>query len=245
MAKYMIHTCNDRAWYVKEYLIPSMVDQGIEKADIIYWLDEKREGNLAQFINSMKYCQDMDVDGVWHLQDDVIISSTFKQRTEDHDYGLCAGFACSYDKDLQIANQLFEIANSKLSFDINKVNDVPVNQVPIEQIWYSFCCIRIPNILAKEFIYWWFHVAVNDGEVIRNCINYKKNDDYAFRLFVMKYHPELIAYNIYPNLVNHIDYLVGGSIINSIRGERLAVSLFWDEDELVDKLAERLKADGH
>ena len=32
--KYMIHTCEARLWYVEEYLIPSMLKQGIKEDDI-------------------------------------------------------------------------------------------------------------------------------------------------------------------------------------------------------------------
>ena len=79
--KYMIHACNSRLWYVQEYLVPSMLNQGIEQDDIILYVDENSVGNLASCINSFLALPD-DNKGVWHLQDDVIISRDFKERTE-------------------------------------------------------------------------------------------------------------------------------------------------------------------
>ena len=39
--KYMIHCCPKRMWYVEEYLIPSMLRQGIDRDSIIIWNDNK------------------------------------------------------------------------------------------------------------------------------------------------------------------------------------------------------------
>ena len=50
--KYMIHSCDKRLWYVNEYLIPSMKEQGIKNEDIIIWNDDKHHGNLGSYIDS-------------------------------------------------------------------------------------------------------------------------------------------------------------------------------------------------
>ena len=42
--KYMIHLTPKREWYVNEYLIPSMIKQGIKREDIIKWNDDKGYG---------------------------------------------------------------------------------------------------------------------------------------------------------------------------------------------------------
>ena len=45
--KYMIHACPQRMWYVTEFLVPSMLEQGIPEADITIWNDTEKRGNLA------------------------------------------------------------------------------------------------------------------------------------------------------------------------------------------------------
>ena len=37
----MIHCCPKRIWYVEEYLIPSMLRQGIDRENIIVWKNNK------------------------------------------------------------------------------------------------------------------------------------------------------------------------------------------------------------
>ena len=45
-AQYIIHACLDREWYVDEFLIPSMIEQGIPKENIEVWMDRNRDGCL-------------------------------------------------------------------------------------------------------------------------------------------------------------------------------------------------------
>lgn len=224
MAKYIIHACNSRMWYVDGYLVPSMLEQGINKDDIIVWLDKNNEGNLPAFLKCMEFCGKSEEHGFWHLQDDVIISRKFKEYTERYDTGLVAGFASSYDSDPYF----------------NKQVEVPSGTVNIKDLWYSFCCIRIPNLLVRKFLDWWIKIAVKDGEVIRVCINDKKNDDWAFRRFIMSYYPDMIVQNLKPNLVDHIDYIIGGSIINKERYGRETKSLYFEDTDLIEQLKERL-----
>lgn len=82
--KYMIHSCNQRLWYVKEYLIPSMLKQGIELKDIILWNDYFSVGNQKSWYNSCKYIKQSESlnEGMWHLTDDVMISHKFYFRTK-------------------------------------------------------------------------------------------------------------------------------------------------------------------
>ena len=47
MPKYLIHCCNDRMWYVKEFLIPSMIKQGISTDDIFIYQDKNKIGNFG------------------------------------------------------------------------------------------------------------------------------------------------------------------------------------------------------
>lgn len=224
MAKYMIHSCNSRQWYVDQYLVPSMLEQGISEDDIMVWQDKDEQGNLKMFISSLEYLEDKPY-GVWHLQDDVCICHDFKKRTEELDEGVVAGFCSSYDTDIY--------------FGTDKTT--PTGWVNIEDLWFSFCCMRIPEDIVKEYLYWWKNIAVNDGEVIRICINEGKNDDYAFRLFVKNYYKGRQAYNCKPNLVNHIDYLIGGSLLNKRRGNRDVSSIMWEDDYIIEELKEQLQ----
>ena len=136
--KYMIHACLQREWYVNDYLIPSMLAQGIKKKDIELWLDSNGDGCLQSFFKSMKHCgEDYDPDGgVWHIQDDVVLSKTFYEKTKQYDYGVAYGF-CNND------------------FDGGNVNRF--GRVPQQFQWNSFQCVRIPNSYAKESADWFFN----------------------------------------------------------------------------------------
>ena len=81
--RYMIHSCNQRLWYVKKYLIPSMLEQGIDINDIILFNDFLSVGNQKAFYYSCKYIkQNEQLDaGIWHLTDDAMISHDFYKRT--------------------------------------------------------------------------------------------------------------------------------------------------------------------
>lgn len=210
-------------WYVNNYLVPSMLAQGIPESDINVWEDVTGLGNLESCIRCFETVGELD-GGTWHLQDDVIICSDFKERTERYDDGIVAGFASSYDSDVYKGIK----------------EDVPCGIVPVNQLWYSFCCIRIPNSIAKECADWWHTVGMHDGELIRTCVNDKKNDDYMFRTFLFNYHKELSVRNLAPNLVDHIDYMLGGSIINKGRKGRIVSSLFWEEQDLLEDLSKKL-----
>ena len=54
----------------------------------------------------------------------------------------------------------------------------------------------------------------------------------------------MFARNLSPNIVEHIDYLLGGSIANKKRKGALT-SLYWIERELTDKLKDRLIFEEH
>ena len=219
MAKYMIHACKQRMWYVNDYLIPSMVKQGIGKNDDIFiYLDKNEEGNLVSCMSSFSYVKNIDTEGIWHLQDDVIISSDFKQRTEELDDGLVCGFCCDYD------------ANKKITGTTNMIN-----------MWYSFPCIRIPNRLAIECADWYYNGLSHPTEV-KFFMRNGKNDDLIFRAFLERHYPSMSVTLVKPNLVNHIDYLIGGSTINAERRKgKIVVAEYWEEQQLIDDLAKRLK----
>lgn len=211
----MIHTCNSREWYVTKYLIPSMLDQGIKRTDIIVWYDINNDGCLESCMRSFAMTEEFDCDGVWHLQDDVIISSNFKKRTEELDTGIVCGFCCEYDK-------------------TRKNNGI----VRVVDMWFSFPCIRIPNKIASDCSKW-FYKNVETNFEIKYIANKKKNDDLLFRYFLERYYINENVILVNPNLVDHIDYLIGGSKVNKQR-DKIIRSYYWEENYLVENLKNAL-----
>lgn len=213
MAKYMIHACSKRMWYVTDYLIPSMLNQGISADDITTYLDYNSEGNLKSCIKSFNMLSE--TGGTWHLQDDIIISSNFKEVTENEDNGVRCGFCNIYSSDM------------KSGYVISK------------NMWYSFPCIRIPNYLAHKFVRW-----INSSKIQTKYAAYiadNKHDDMLFKTFmVSEYYGEVIK-NICPNIVDNIDYLLGGSIINRERKNQDINSIYFNETHLISELERNIK----
>lgn len=211
MAKYLIHAIPKRLWYVNDYIIPSMVAQGIDRNDIQIWCDTNRKGCLEMFMQS---CKQLPAHGsTWHLQDDILISSKFREETEKNRRGLVCGLCTVYDHD-----------NEPGCTDVF-------------HMWYSFPCIKIPNQVARGCAEWFYTKVVNDysnAEYQRNIRN-KKYDDSFFRDYVRKYHPNLPVTNLAPNIVEHVDYLIGGTAANYGRAQT-PISRYWYEPELTDKL---------
>ena len=136
---YMIHACPEREWYVKEFLIPSMIEQGINEDDIVIWNSDGRN-NIDSFMECAKYVGESFsyIGGIWHMQDDVVISKTFRERTEKFNNGIVCGFCAA-------------------EFEGGNVNLIGVQ--PVAFMWFSFQCIRIPNIYMKQCADWFYNVA--------------------------------------------------------------------------------------
>lgn len=219
MAKYMIHSCNARKWYVDKYLVPSMLAQGIRQSDILVWNDKNEIGNLESCMQSFLHakcyygCSD---DGIWHLQDDVIICKDFKERTEQYNEGIVCGF-CFYGDEYKHL----------------------IGEVVPKQMWYSFPCIRIPNNIAYECGRWFYKDVINNFQY-QQWVRAKKYDDAVFKIYLIDYIGGTVL-NLKPNLVDHIDYLIGYSVINRIRGNIETRSIYFEDSYLVDELQEKLK----
>lgn len=216
--KYMIHTCPKRKWYVDEFLIPSMIEQGITHPNIIVYNDENNDGHLMAFMNSWKLLKE---DGTWHLQDDIILSSDFRRMTEAYDEGIVCGFVNSY---------------SEYPGDIGYVD--------VSKMWYSMPCIRIPNEIMKEFVGWF--VITETQKKYKAHILAKKHSDVLFWDFLKERHPDMKVLNLAPNIINHIDHLIGGSLINGTRHQtpEEIMSLYWNEECLIVQLEKELKEYG-
>ena len=212
----IIHTCNSRLWYVSDFLIPSLQSQGI--TEIRLWLDRNNEGNLKSCMDCFEWCGGLKDKNSWHLQDDVLISSKFAETIKQVDYytGVVNGFICKIS------------GNSEFT-----------GGVKYDKAWYSFPCIRIPNKIAFECAKWFYREAIVDPKY-RKWVDAQKYDDAFFKDFMETRYPDIDYLNLKPNLVEHVDYLIGGSVINKIRESKSAMSCYWDEPERVRDLENRI-----
>ena len=67
-----------------------------------------------------------------------------------------------------------------------------------------------------------------------------KMDDDVFRTFLLNEHGRETVLNLRPNLVEHVDWIIGGSILSPWRGF-VARAHFWDDEALVDELKEAVR----
>lgn len=214
---YMIHACPGRMWYVMDYLIPSMEAQGIRETEIEVWNDTEGKGNLFSCVESFKSSAKRP-GATWHLQDDVIICRNFAERTREEHDGIVCGFACqNFGPNMQSKGKVPEIF-----------------------MWYSFQCIRIPNETALEFTEW-FDVASRQTKYVTQVAD-RKHDDWFFREFMNERHREDWVTNLSPNLVDHIDYMIGGTMINKDRRIQINRAKFFRDQDLIDDLEKKLKS---
>ena len=214
MAKYLIHAVPRRMWYVENHLIPSMLEQGINKDDIRVYNDEKQEGNLRACMNAFASCDGEG--GTWHLQDDVCICKNFKIITEAIDFGLVCGFS-------------------------SEMYDGPgkIGVVERKEMWFSFPCIRIPNEYARDCADWVTKYIIGNP-VYRDFWEKGKNDDWAFRQYLKEFYTYVHAINIAPNLVDHVDYLVGGGTGDKPR-EKPVRAQYWNDCDIIANLEQKIK----
>ena len=222
MAKYLIHASPSRMWYVTDYLIPSMTDQGISRDDISIWNDANGNGCLKSTMASFASV-DRNDSGIWHLQDDVIIAPDFKMKTEELDQGLVCGFC--YDSAEKWRTEARGYTKGK-------------------NVWFSFPCIRIPNQLARDVADWFFKRVIPE-DLHLDLVVTGKHDDTLFVKYVESFRPDDLILNYSPGLVEHIDYMLGGSLVNKNRKRKVAHGLYSYErfDKGINELRERLMAD--
>ncbi len=216
MAQYLIHTYPKRLWYVEKYLLPSLISQGIPEENIRVYNDSKGEGNLRACMNAFLTCEG---EGTWHLQDDVVICSDFKERTKWYDHGLVCGFSSKYyDGDLEEKK----------------------GAVARKDMWFSFPCIRIPDSWARQCAEWVLNEIIGNP-VYKRFWEKGRNDDWAFRTYLKTFHKDCVALNIMPCLVDHVDYLLGGG---SGGQRKIPVrAQYWDDPQIIERLEEQLNND--
>ena len=222
--KYIIHTHIKRQNYVDNYLIPSLEKQGIDSDDIFVVFDDGTNGNLKSFLYSLKSILTIPVlneeKGIWHLQDDVIISKDFKKK--------CEMYA---KKDM--------IINGFVSNNYNKNALKYTGKQPVKYMWLSMPCIYIPNKYVSEFLTWIDNVRNLEVNDYKKRYKSNRHDDFFMYMFMQEVHGNESCYNLKPNLVDHIDYIIGNSI-NKPRKEQVR-GFYYKNLDLVEKLEREYK----
>ncbi len=223
--KIMIHACPARMWYVEEFLVPQLWDQGAEPDEIRIWNDKEGWGNLESFVRSCEAIAAEDSAAsphTWHVQDDVILAYDFVDRArtlEAETDGIVCGFVC------------------------DNWGPKPIKQgdVNIRFMWNGFQCVRIPDRIAAEFAQWFRSRGCRKPELQR-WVSKNKGDDSIFRDFCLEKHGRDTVRNIAPALADHIDFLIGGTVVNPRRPVQYNRTLFWEakDAEAVVELRDRL-----
>lgn len=209
-ARILIHACPQRMWYVNDYLTPSIKAQGLD--DITVWLDTDGKGNLFSCMDCFMECGD-----AWHLQDDVLISHDFGEVVREFDDGIVCGFC----------HTLFEPFNRPM-----------VGEVPAIFMYNSFPCIRIPGDIARECAEWFYTDAMYRDNY-QEWVKSGKHDDGFWHDFIIEKHGNETVMNLAPCIVEHVDWIIGGSIANDWRGYICRAS-YWEDEYLVDELISKL-----
>ena len=209
--KVIIHSCDKRLWYVREFLAPALRAQGIEPS---IHNDDYHEGNLRAYINSFRGLDASD-DGTWHLEDDVFPCRDFVTIARKHDNGIVHGFYHRYGH-----------------------ADISPGWVTVMVPGWSFPCIRIPNRLAVEFAEWFLDDAQH-RDIYKEWVTNGKHIDSFWDNFLKEVHPEEKYFNLKPSIVEHVDELIGGSIVNKFRDGPCRAEYF-DDPEVIEDLKIKL-----
>ena len=216
--RYMIHSCDKRLWYVKEYLVPSMIAQGIPASDIEIKNDDAHRGCLWSYIDCFWRLKGEFGEGTWHMQDDVLICRDFAKKTREHNNGVVYGFYHQHKDELDLVD----------------------GERSVMDAGYSFPCMRIPDRMAAEFATWFLSDA-QYREKYRRWVEERKYADAFWRDFLREKYTDSSIYCLKPSIVEHVDCLIGGSIINVWR-DRWARASYFDDDDLVEDLAKKMAA---
>ena len=192
-----------------------MTEQGIDREQIEVWMDRNHDGNL---FSCMKCFGEYGKRGKgrWHLQDDVVIAKNFREKTEEYDDGIVSGFFRSEWQSLT----------------------PQAGYVPAVYHWNSFQCVRIPDKYIAECAEWFFTDAAF-RDTYKEIVEKNTCDDSMWYDFLVERHLEEYVTNLKPSIVDHVDFLIGGSVINKWRGH-YARADFWEDEETFEKLKEKL-----
>lgn len=206
----MIHTAPSRMHYVSEFLEPRLRDQGFQKITI--WNDAKGIGCRESYIESWSTLSD--TGHTWHLQDDVLPDHRFYEwaTSEWAEYpGIICGFG---NRELYNMNRFGHAHNS-------------------EDMFYSFPCLRIPNAVCKDFLEWYKDASKTDVNILEKLPS-GKYIDYFFKLYIGDNEKEIAIYNFFPNIVEHVDEYISGSLVNKQRTKPAKALQFEDVKALAD-----------
>lgn len=105
---------------------------------------------------------------------------------------------------------------------------------------YSFPCIRIPNRYIKDFLEW---VKQTDDQCVKARMELGKGIDFIFHKYWVMHKIPTYVFN--PCMVEHIDDLIGGSLINE-REKPIKAYKFVDDKAIEDlkEWLERRKNEG-
>ena len=218
--RYMIHAVPNRLWYVNDFMIPALLEQRIPKDEIVVYCDYARKGNLFSFMDSIRWCGEHPVEGgTWHIQDDALLAKKFAETSRQYNDGVVCGAVVK------------EWGPNYLKTGIQ----------PVTELWFSFLCIRIPDELAGECAYWFYNDAKKrTSSKYRNRILRGKHDDDFFQFFLFEKHPNMQIRNLKPCIADHIDYMLGGSIVNKERSRKVNRVAYWEDEDLIQKLEKDL-----
>ena len=110
-------------------------------------------------------------------------------------------------------------------------------------MWSSFPCIYIPNRIAKAFVEWFYDKACYDQKYDQLIFN-KMGDDRFFRDYINEFCQDERVINHVPALIDHIDWLIGGSVANRHRGTNCR-AYYWTNEDAIDALRYKLCEEGH
>lgn len=213
--KILIHACPQRMWYVENHLVPALRAQGAENIEI--WNDAEGKGNLRACMES--FAARSGSGGTWHIQDDVLPARDFVKRCRENDEGVVYGFC-----------------NERFHDDPGQAG-----RVSVEDAWHSFQCVRIPDEYARGCAEW-LHTKGKENEYYSLWVASGRMDDNVFTAYMISEHGREMITNLKPNIVEHVDWIIGGSTLTPWR-EFLPRAYFWDDEELVQELKEAVKGE--
>lgn len=216
----MIHSCNSRLWYVKQFLIPQFEAKGTE---IILWNDDNGNGCLRQFVASARYIKEHfgSSGGMWHAQDDILLS----ERFPDYEFGSD------------------NIVNAFVSKFCNTVNYKRFGAQPVKNYWMSFPLMYIPNLYMSEFFDWFVDKCIIEKKH-QSKVAENKFDDFLFWQFMKDKHNGDTIINNVPNLAQHIDYAIGGTTINQNHPAKVR-AYYWKEYDYEQKFVDMITEGKH
>lgn len=222
--KYVIHTSPKRIDFVNKYQVPILIKYGINEKDIVVWNDTEFKGQLKAWLECAEEILKTDsiYDGCWHLEDDVVPCKDFLNLTSQPPQNdIVQGFRCKEFDD---------------HYDC-------IGKQPIDKILYGSQCIWIPNVYLKSMLKM-FEEEVLTGKRRKPLYDAGKfYSDTLLKCAMNKYHKYTFVYNLENSLVDHIDYLIGGSSVGVIRSKKICRAIKFDNQEEIDKLEQKLKED--